>query len=320
MPPFTEHFFDPTTATTASIRDPPAGEPGTDARSPRTSRRELPLLSPFEMANESPTRPSSAKVAARVLRGAISRHVRRESIRRSARAPSRRCCSPSRPSSRRPPSSIRTRASTTPSCEARPRSAPPRSAAWRRSTIRRGAIARAVIRARCARAHSRNSRTSATPRSARRATAAIPANADPRYYDLGLCGPLRTDLTGQAPNIAACSARRPCATSRRSACFSTTASSIGSRTWCAFTPSAIRHPQKWYPRDANGAALKFDDLPAKYRGNVDQAPPFGEYPGERPRLNDADVHDIVAFLSALSDSYHADETPASQKSVTGISH
>ncbi len=42
-------------------------------------------------------------------------------------------------------------------------------------------------------------------------------------------------------------------------------------------------------------------------------PPFGRHPGERPRLNDADVRDIVAFLNALSDGYHADETPASQK-------
>ncbi len=31
-------------------------------------------------------------------------------------------------------------------------------------------------------------------RSARRATRSIPANTDPRYFDLGLCGPLRTDL------------------------------------------------------------------------------------------------------------------------------
>jgi cytochrome c peroxidase len=79
-------------------------------------------------------------------------------------------------------------------------------------------------------------------------------------------------------------------------------------------------PEKWYRRDANGAAVKFDDLPVKYRGNVDQAPPFGEYPGERPRLSDADVRDIVVFLNALSDGYGVAAARASQKSVTGISH
>jgi hypothetical protein len=37
-------------------------------------------------------------------------------------------------------------------------------------------------------------------------------------------------------------------------------------------------------------------------------------------LNDADVHDIVAFLNALSDGYGAVAARSSQKSVTGISH
>ena len=36
----------------------------------------------------------------------------------------------------------------------------------------------------------------------------IPANVDPTYYDLGLCGPLRTDFRA-ARTIAACSGRRP---------------------------------------------------------------------------------------------------------------
>jgi len=60
-------------------------------------------------------------------------------------------------------------------------------------------------------------------------------------------------------------------------------------------------PEKWYPRSASGVPMKFDDLPAKYRSNVDEAPPFGRHPGEPSGLSDADVRDIVAFLNALSD-------------------
>ena len=41
---------------------------------------------------------------------------------------------------------------------------------------------------------SRPSRTSGTTRSASRAIGTIPANEDPAFRDLGLCGPLRTDL------------------------------------------------------------------------------------------------------------------------------
>jgi cytochrome c peroxidase len=62
-------------------------------------------------------------------------------------------------------------------------------------------------------------------------------------------------------------------------------------------------PQKWYPRAANGAAMKFDDLPPEFRGNVDEQLPFGRRAGEAPALSNADVRDIVAFLNTLSDGY-----------------
>ena len=43
-------------------------------------------------------------------------------------------------------------------------------------------------------------------------------------------------------------------------------------------------PQKWYPRGPDGSVSKFDDLPAKYRRNVDTDPPlrsaYGRPPGD----------------------------------------
>ena len=49
----------------------------------------------------------------------------------------------------------------------------------------------------------------------------VPANADPAYFDLGLCGPLRTDhaTPSSTPAPAGCSRPLPCATSRRAAVF-----------------------------------------------------------------------------------------------------
>ena len=62
-------------------------------------------------------------------------------------------------------------------------------------------------------------------------------------------------------------------------------------------------PQKWYPRAANGAAHKFDDLPAAYQGNVDRIAPFDRHMGDPPSLSEGDVADIVAFLNTLTDGY-----------------
>jgi cytochrome c peroxidase len=131
---------------------------------------------------------------------------------------------------------------------------------------------------------------------------AIPANADRRYYDLGLCGPLRTDLAGRAEycGLFRTPTLRNVARKRvflHNGVFHTLEAVV------RFYSERDTAPEKWYPRGANGAPVKFDDLPAKYRNNVDAQPPFGRRPGEPPGLSDADVRDIVAFLNALSDGY-----------------
>jgi cytochrome c peroxidase len=61
-------------------------------------------------------------------------------------------------------------------------------------------------------------------------------------------------------------------------------------------------PARWYPV-VNGVVDKFNDLPAAYRGNVEQRPPFGLQPGQPPRLSAQDVQDLVAFLQTLSDGF-----------------
>jgi cytochrome c peroxidase len=63
------------------------------------------------------------------------------------------------------------------------------------------------------------------------------------------------------------------------------------------------NPEKWYPRDANGSARKFDDLPAVYIANVDVEPPFGGHPGDRPALSDDEIDDVIAFMRTLTDGF-----------------
>jgi cytochrome c peroxidase len=131
---------------------------------------------------------------------------------------------------------------------------------------------------------------------------AIPANADRRYYDLGLCGPLRTDLrdrheycglfrTPSLRNVA----RRP--VFLHNGVFHSLSEVV------RFYAERDTEPQKWYPRTADGRILKFDDLPVAYVANVDTQVPFDRHAGDAPAFSERDIEDIVVFLQTLSDGY-----------------
>ena len=62
-------------------------------------------------------------------------------------------------------------------------------------------------------------------------------------------------------------------------------------------------PELWYPK-VNGVVHKFDDLPAKYRANIDtQMPLDGRARGSKPPMSDQDIADLEAFLDTLTDGY-----------------
>ncbi|HUB96845.1 MAG TPA: methylamine utilization protein MauG, partial [Stellaceae bacterium] len=62
-------------------------------------------------------------------------------------------------------------------------------------------------------------------------------------------------------------------------------------------------PGKWYPKRPDGTVRKFDDLPARYRDNVDVEPPLDRQEGDKPALDDGEIADIIAFLGTLTDGY-----------------
>ena len=65
----------------------------------------------------------------------------------------------------------------------------------------------------------------------------------------------------------------------------------------------------YYPRDAQGHVLVYDDLPAAYRANVDTADaPFNRHVGDPAPLTAQDIRDIVAFLHTLDDGWRAPAT------------
>ena len=125
---------------------------------------------------------------------------------------------------------------------------------------------------------------------------AIKANADPAFHDLGLCGPLRTDLASQAeycgrfrtPSLRNVALRH---TFFHNAAVTSLAQAV------RFYVQRDTDPARWY-----GASGKFDDLPARYHANVNVEAPFGGSPGSPPLLTDAEIDDVVAFLGTLTDA------------------
>jgi len=131
---------------------------------------------------------------------------------------------------------------------------------------------------------------------------AIPANSDPDFFDLGACGPLRTDLRGRGEYCG-----RFVTPTLRNVALRQTFFHNGLvhtlRQAIEFYVQRDREPDKWYPRDDSGRVRKFDDLPPAYRAYVNMEPPFGGQPGEPPLLSGQDIDDIIAFLETLTDGY-----------------
>lgn len=130
----------------------------------------------------------------------------------------------------------------------------------------------------------------------------IPANRDPRHFDLGLCD--RPD--------------HPRATSERYCGMFKTPTLRNVATRKVFfhngriksLKEAIRfyntrdtNPELWYP-SAGGVVQMFDDLPPRYRNNVDRQAPLDRRPrGAKPPMSEQDMQDLETFLNTLTDDY-----------------
>jgi len=137
--------------------------------------------------------------------------------------------------------------------------------------------------------------------------AAIPANANPDNYDLGLCR--REGLAALAPkgfNIeSVCGAFK--VPSLRNVALAAPYFHNGSvatlREAVAFYATRDTNPERWYPKGADGPAKKFDDLPEKHRSNANTVEvPYDRRPGQKPRLDDHEIDAITAFLQTLTDT------------------
>ena len=133
--------------------------------------------------------------------------------------------------------------------------------------------------------------------------AALSENKDPQYFDLGVCGPIRTDFTDQTqfcgmfktPTLRNTAIRR---TFFHNGVFHTLQEMLD------FYNFRDTNPEKVYPRAADGTVQKYNDIPAQYHANVDVSdPPFNRHLGEVPAMTAQDEADIIEFLKTLNDGY-----------------
>jgi cytochrome c peroxidase len=135
---------------------------------------------------------------------------------------------------------------------------------------------------------------------------ALAINRDAGYFDLGICGPYRTDMAAD--------------TQYCGLFLTPTLRNVATR--AVFFHNGVFHtlqqvldfynfrdtdPQKVYPVGDDGEVRKFNDLPARFRSNVDVTdPPFDRKLADPPAMTPQDEADIIAFLGTLTDGYHAD--------------
>jgi cytochrome c peroxidase len=132
----------------------------------------------------------------------------------------------------------------------------------------------------------------------------IPANADPRFHDLGLCGPDRTDLADH-PEYCGMFMTPSLRNVATRFVFFHNGRYHKLREAVAFYATRDTNPERWYPRNPDGSVRMFDDLPSRYVDNLNVEPPFDRHLGDKPALTDQEIDDIVVFLGTLTDGYRA---------------
>jgi cytochrome c peroxidase len=134
----------------------------------------------------------------------------------------------------------------------------------------------------------------------------IAANKDPKFYDLGVCGPFRRDLANQTqycgmfltPTLRN-SAKRP--VYFHNGVYHTLEQVMD------FYNFRNTNPDRIYPRDASGKVVKYNDIPPQFQTNVDVVDaPFDRKFGDQPAMTEGEMRDIIAFVKTLNDGFKPD--------------
>ncbi len=143
--------------------------------------------------------------------------------------------------------------------------------------------------------------------------AAIPANQDPKHFDLGICGPVRADMQSETQYCGMFLTPSLRNVALRSVFFHNGVFHSLHEVLDWYVNRDL-DPARFYPKGPDGLTVAYDDLPESYRANVDKTDaPFDRHPGDAPALSPAEMDDIVAFLKTLSDGYTPSQPTSTQK-------
>ena len=132
----------------------------------------------------------------------------------------------------------------------------------------------------------------------------IPANADANYFDLGICGPDRTDVVAEHPELCGAFKVPTLRNVALTAPYFHNGRFATLREALQFYVRRDTNPEDFYPLDAGGQPVKFNDLPPEYRANVNTTEvPYNRHAGDIPALSDSDIEDVIAFLDTLTDGF-----------------
>lgn len=131
----------------------------------------------------------------------------------------------------------------------------------------------------------------------------IAANANPGYFDLGLCGPARSDLGSRSdlcgkfkvPSLRNVGLRKR---------FFHNGQFDSLEQVVRFYVTRDTSAGTWFPLDPSSNPIPYNDLPQALRGNVNITEgPYNKPAGDAPALNESEILDLVAFLRTLTDGY-----------------
>jgi len=304
VPPFTEHFFDSEDEADESVDNGPTGGLTWDGRVDRgADQARIPLLSDFEMGNR-----SEVEVARRVLQAGNGKAIAAIIGAKAAQDPAK---------------VYKTALKALEAFQQDYRTFYPYSSKYDAVLAGKAELSpqearglelfNAPEKGNCASCHiSQRGNDGTPPQFTDYGIIAlglprnrdIPANKDPAYFDLGLCGPLRTDFLkrGDYCGLFRTPTLRNIAL-RKAFFHNGVARSLSDAV--RFYVERETRPERWYPRKADGGIDKYDDLPPAAKANINMDPPFDRKAGEAPALNPVEIDDIVAFLDTLTDGYES---------------
>jgi cytochrome c peroxidase len=130
---------------------------------------------------------------------------------------------------------------------------------------------------------------------------ALPANRDPGRFDMGICGPYRTDLANQTQYCGMFLTPTLRNAAKRQVFFHNGVYHSLPQVLKFYNFRTVRSA-RIYPKAADGKVQIYDDLPLRYHANIDVVDaPFDRKPGQPPAMTDADMADIIAFIRTLND-------------------